>query len=640
MSNEKPIEEVAERVAVKSDKKLRKALSFQDLFFLSMGGIIGSGWLLGVAAGASVAGPASVLSWIIGGIIVLFIALVFAEISAAIPKSGSIVRYPHLAYGGYAGYILSWAYLLSAVTVPTIEAEATLTYASTYIPNLFTSTAVPVLTGEGILAGLILMVLFFFLNYAGIRFLGKFNSGATWWKFVIPTVTFILLLFLFNKSNFTAYGGFVPEGWSMVFFAIPSAGIVFSYLGFRQALEYGGEAKNPQRDIPRATIYSVIVAMVLYTLLQFAFIGAIKWTSGGVSVGNWGGITSATALGSAPFFTELKYSGIAALVAFSYLLLIDAWISPAGTGWIYLGNSTRVMYGIAADGYFPKAMLRIHEKTRIPYIALIASLVVGIIFFLPFPSWYLFVGFISSATVLTYVIGPIALHSFRKHAPDLHRPFRLKGASIIAPIAFIGASLIVYWTGFGTLTLIFGAVFIGISLFYFYYAPLRLNFPKGISYALGLVVLIVSILTLFYSYYYVIYPNNEPLWLDMDYALVLFGLDLAAIVGTTLIAHFMANKEQRKLFTSSYWLLALIFVTYFASYWGAFGYVSFMNPSKTFFYYPTATPLIPFPYDTIMMIVVYAIIYVFGLRAGYKTEDLQAIIDEQAPPEPEAPAQV
>ncbi|MGC9294143.1 MAG: APC family permease, partial [Thermoplasmata archaeon] len=122
MSNEKPIEEVAERVAVKSDKKLRKALSFQDLFFLSMGGIIGSGWLLGVAAGASVAGPASVLSWIIGGIIVLFIALVFAEISAAIPKSGSIVRYPHLAYGGYAGYILSWAYLLSAVTVPTIEA--------------------------------------------------------------------------------------------------------------------------------------------------------------------------------------------------------------------------------------------------------------------------------------------------------------------------------------------------------------------------------------------------------------------------------------------------------------------------------------------------------------------------------------
>ncbi|MEM3238478.1 MAG: APC family permease, partial [Thermoplasmata archaeon] len=61
--------EVAEKIAVQSDKKLRKALSFQDLFFLSMGGIIGSGWLLGVAAGASLAGPGAILSWIIGGVI-------------------------------------------------------------------------------------------------------------------------------------------------------------------------------------------------------------------------------------------------------------------------------------------------------------------------------------------------------------------------------------------------------------------------------------------------------------------------------------------------------------------------------------------------------------------------------------------
>ncbi|MEM0130190.1 MAG: hypothetical protein QXW75_01855 [Thermoplasmatales archaeon] len=70
--------EVAEKVAVKSDQKLRKALTFQDLFFLSMGGIIGSGWLLGVAGGATLAGPSAVISWIVGGVIVLFIALTFA----------------------------------------------------------------------------------------------------------------------------------------------------------------------------------------------------------------------------------------------------------------------------------------------------------------------------------------------------------------------------------------------------------------------------------------------------------------------------------------------------------------------------------------------------------------------------------
>jgi len=632
LSNEKPIEEVAEKVAVKSDKKLRKALSLQDLFFLSMGGIIGSGWLLGVAGGASIAGPGAILSWIIGGIIVLFIALVFAEISGAMPKSGAIVRYPHLAYGGYAGYILSWAYLLSAVTVPTIEAEAVLQYASTYIPNLFTPQAV--LSAEGIGLGIVLMVLFFFLNYAGIRFLGKFNTVATWWKFIIPTLTFILLLFLWNGSNFTAYGGFTPLGLNAVFYAIPAGGIVFAYLGFRQALEYGGEAKNPQRDVPRATIYSVLAAIVLYTMLQVAFIGAIKWGgASGVAPGAWSTI-STSALGKAPFYNELHAAPFAALVAFAYLLLIDAWVSPAGTGWIYLGNSTRVMYGIGADGYFPKAFLKISEKTRIPIIALIASLVVGIIFFLPFPSWYLFVGFISSATVLTYVIGPIALHSFRKHAPELKRPFRLPAASIIAPIGFIGASLIVYWTGFSTLTLIFGTVFIGVSLFYFSFAPVKLNLSKGFSYAMGIIILIVSIFTLFFAYYYVLYPSgSQTLATNEEYFAIIYILDLLAIVGTTIISYFKVSKEHKIVFTSSFWLLALIFITYLVSYIGSFGYTTIAALGGP-------APILAFPIDTIVMIVVYIIIYVFGLRAGYKTEDLQAIIDEQAPSEPEAPAQV
>ncbi len=629
--------EVAEKVAAQSDKKLRKALTLQDLFFLSMGGIIGSGWLLGVAGGASIAGPAAIVSWIVGGIIVLFIALVFAEISGAIPKSGSIVRYPHLAYGPYTGYILSWAYLLSAVTVPTVEAEAVLSYASIYIPNLFTtetiSTAsgphsVSILTGFGILIGMVLLVAFFFLNYAGIRFLGKFNTVATWWKFIIPTATFILLLFLFQGSNFTI-SGFAPYGWGNVFYAIPAAGIVFAYLGFRQALEFGGEAKNPQRDVPRATIYSVIVAIVLYTLLQVAFIGAIRWIpaeTGSLAPGSWSGITSVT-IGSAPFFTELTNSGLAALVAFSYLLLIDAWISPSGTGWIYLGNGARVFYGIAADGYLPKKLLDISEKTRVPWVALIAALIVGFIFFLPFPSWYLFVGFISSATVLTYVIGPIALHAFRKHAPELKRPFRLPGASVIAPIGFIGAGLIVYWSGFQTLSLVYGSVFIGLSLFYLFYAPSKVGLSKTYSYVVGIILLITMAFTTYWSYAMIDYPPpNETFIQNLEAFLLVYFLDLILVIGTTLATYRMVKPEQKEMFRSSWWLLALIFISFFVSYFGAFGVTTIISNAPVISF-------LQFPWDTIIMIVLLFILYLFGLRAGYKTEDLQAVIEEQTTPE-------
>ncbi len=616
--------EVAEKIAAESDKKLRKALSLQDLFFMSIGGIIGSGWLLGVAGGAYTAGPASIVAWIIGGIIVLFIALTFAEIAGAVPKSGAIVRYPNYTFGPYTGYIMSWAYFLSAVSVPTVEAEAVLEYASTYIPGLFhVVSGISVLTLKGILLGTLLLIIFFFLNFAGIRFLGKFNTVMTWWKFIIPMLTFVFLLFIFNASNFTAYGGFAPLGWSSVFYAIPSAGIVFSYLGFRQALEFGGEAKNPQKDVPRATIYSVISAIVIYTLLQVAFIGALRWNLPTTpSAGNWAAIAK-TAIGSAPFFTELKYSGIAALVAFSYFLLIDAWISPAGTAWIYTGNSARVLYGLAADGIFPKIFLRIYEKTRVPLIGLITTVIIGVLFFLPFPSWYLLVGFISSSTVLTYVIGPLAVHGFRKHAPDLKRPYVLKWASIIAPIGFIGGSLIVYWSGLVTLTWIYSIILFGVPFFFFLYAPSKLKLSKTFSYTVGIMGLIISVSSLAFAYFYVLFPAaTETLAQNTSYFLILWLVELATFLGITLASQSKAAPEYKIYFKTSYWFIALMYISYLVSYFSVFGYVT-LSP------YQSLTPLIPFPWDTVLMIFIFLIIYFLGIRATIKTDDLLAVVEEQ-----------
>ena len=285
-----------EAVAQQSDKKLGRELTLVDLLFLCIGAIVGSGWLLAAPVGAALAGPDIIYSWIIGGVIILFIALNYAEISGAIPKTGAVVRYPHLSHGGYVGYLLGWTYLLSAVTVPTIEAEAGFTYASYYIPGLTTTATVngiPVHVLTPLATGLafLMIVGFFFLNYFGIRLLGKVNTYVGWWKLIIPTLTFIFLFAAFRASNFSSnFGGvtsiYTPES---MFMAIPLAGIAFSYLGFRQALEFGGEAKNPQRDIPRATILAVLIGIALYTLLQIAFMGAIRLGPAGVTTA---GLTS------------------------------------------------------------------------------------------------------------------------------------------------------------------------------------------------------------------------------------------------------------------------------------------------------------------------------------------------------------
>ena len=457
-----------------SDRKLRKALTTTDLLFLSLGGIIGSGWLFAAASAAELTGPSAVLSWIIGGVIVLIIALVYAELGGMIPRSGAIVRYGKFSHGSLAGYLFGWAYFLSAVSVPAVEAEAVITYAGSYIPGLDYVALAPdgatvaILKLAGILLAALLMVGFFFLNYFGVRVMGKTNTGMTWWKLIIPLGTIaILLVFHFNVSNFFLSTGFFTYHVSHMFEAISVSGIVFSFLGFRQALDYGGEAKTPQKSIPIATIVSVLIGIAIYVMLQVVFIGQINWTALGVTTGSWAnlGITSAgAALVSAPFATLMSSAG---LVIMTYILFADAYISPSGTLNVYLGTSQRTLYGMGTLGYLGKRITKLNEH-HVPVLPLLVTLLVGFVFFAPFPSWYELVGFITSSTVFTYIVGGSALRVFRREAKELNRPFTLKGSAIISPMAFVGATLIVYWSGWPIVPYVVIAILLGLIVYFVY----------------------------------------------------------------------------------------------------------------------------------------------------------------------------
>ncbi|NON63319.1 APC family permease, partial [Acidianus sp. RZ1] len=159
-----------------SDKQLRRSLGKWELLFLSLGGVIGSGWLFGSLYTAAYAGGSGVLSWIIAGILIIFIALAYAEISSAIPKTGGIVRYPHYTHGGIVGYIITWDYFLSAASVPAIEATASITYLAALIPGLTYPNGV--LTPLGIFGAYLLLIFFFFLQYIGVNIMGKVTHFA------------------------------------------------------------------------------------------------------------------------------------------------------------------------------------------------------------------------------------------------------------------------------------------------------------------------------------------------------------------------------------------------------------------------------------------------------------------------------
>ena len=481
-----------EAIAEKSDKRLRTSLNTWDLLFLSLGGIIGSGWLFAAYAASSIAGPAAILSWIIGGVIVLIIAMNYAELGAMIPRSGAIVRYGQYSHGNMAGYFMAWAYFLSAVSVPAIEAEAVIEYANPYIGNGSLLYNGVVLQPIGIFFAALLMVLFFFLNYWGIKIMGKTNTGMTWWKMILPLVTILLLVTVrFDVANFVTLAagstgsGFMPYGFAPVMAAVATSGIVFSFLGFRQGLDYGGESRTPQRSIPIATIGSVLIGILIYVLLQVAFIGAINFSSLGIGAGSWSSLaplsngsyltTAIASLNSAPFASIASSVG---LVMLTYVLFADAYVSPSGTLNVYLGTSMRTLYGTAALGYLPEPLMKVDEKRRIPVMPLVISLIVGIIFFAPFPSWYKLVGFITSATVFTYLIGGPALRSLRRNAKELKRPFNLPGSAILAPLAFIGASLIVYWSGWPLVGELAIAIYLGLIVYVIFYFAKKKDDPS------------------------------------------------------------------------------------------------------------------------------------------------------------------
>jgi amino acid transporter len=431
--------------AERSRPRLKREIGFIGLIWASEGSIIGSGWLFGAQGALSVAGPAAIISWAIGGVAILILALVHAELGGMYPVSGGTARFPHYAFGGAAGASFGWFSWLQAATVAPIEVLAMITYGQHYSWAqgwLKTARGQDVLTGSGIAVAVVLMALITAINFLSIRLLAHANSTATWWKVGIPLLTiFVFAIAQFHGSNFTAADGFNPYGAKGILSAVSTSGIIFALLGFEQADQLAGESTNPKRDIPRAVIGSIVIGAIIYILLQVVFIAALPSAQ---IQGTWATAAFNTLTG--PF---AEVATLASLGWLATILYLDAVISPGGTGLIYITGSSRVSYGLSRNGYVPSTFERTTRK-GVPWAGLIAAFVIGCLCFLPFPSWRSLVGLITSASVLMYAGAPLSFGVFRSRLPDADRPYRLPGGSWMSPLAFVVANLLILWSGWTT----------------------------------------------------------------------------------------------------------------------------------------------------------------------------------------------
>jgi amino acid transporter len=448
-------------VTTPTDVGLKRELGLIGATWASETSIIGSGWLFAPLTAALLIGGGAVVDWVVAGVVVIVLALAHAELGAMYPVSGGTARFPHFAFGSVAGIGFGFFAYMQAVTIAPIECYAFVTYASYYWPGLFNAHTDKI-TGAGLVVTIILMAVFVAVNFLAMRIFARVNNVITWWKVAVPVLAIIVLATKFHPANFTAGGqGFFPGGIRGLTAALPLSGIIFAYSGFEQCDQLAGEIKNPGRNLPRAIIISVLLGTVIYTLLQIVFIGALppdQVTHGLQHITN-------PLILSGPFAAVAALGGLAWL---AHILRIDAFVSPSGTGLIYTTGTSRISYGLARNRYAPQAFGRV-SSNGIPWVGLIFAFLFGLLFLLPFPSWRSIVGIIVGASVLMYAGAPLSVGAFRGQVPDANRPYRMPAAAVLAPVSFVIADLLIYWSGWLVvwklgIVLVIGYVLIGISM--------------------------------------------------------------------------------------------------------------------------------------------------------------------------------
>ena len=437
---------------------LKRDISTTNILIVSAGGMIGSGWLFSPFISAQIAGSNALVSWVIAAIFMLFIALPLCELGTMFPVAGGMSNYPTYTHGQDVGFLFAWTSWLSYVVMTPIEIQAILQYGSHFFPGLVVDHLA--LSGVGYVVAACIMFFVVLLNSYGIKLLVECNKYASIIKFILPSIAIVSLFFhapTFGNIHLTLSD---KSSWSEIATALSTGGIIFAFTGFQNGLMLAGEVKNPQKSIPIAILGAVLIGFMIYFMLQLSFLVAIPeaYLVHGWHVLSYPG-------DSGPLVGLMLLLGLGWVAV---LLMIDSAFSPFGTTLVYTAATSRIVYGMAVNQHLPKIFLKVNRH-KIPYVALYANFFVGLLSFMPFPGWQKLVAFLSSASILSYGIGPLCLLAMRKLQPNTKRPFYLPCALFLSHLAFYCCNIMLYWCGFSTLWKLDVALVIGLFIYFVYH---------------------------------------------------------------------------------------------------------------------------------------------------------------------------
>ena len=339
-------------MAVSRPPRLRRSMGLWMATALVVGNMVGSGIFTLPAVLAGEAGPASIIALAFTGIGALLLALVFANLGRAHPRTGGPYYFARRAFGDFVGFQTAWAYWIAAWVGNAAIAVAFAGYVGVFWGRLHSTNWLQAL------AAVAAIWLFTLVNIVGARETGVAQVVTTILKFVPLAVIGIVGLFYVKGGNFTPFtihGGF---DWHVNAAATLA---LWAFIGLESATVPAEEVKDAERNVPGATILGTVATTVLYVIALVAIVGVMSQAALAGSTAPFADAANVIFGGT---FVGLTWGKWIALVAIAATL-------GALNGWIML--TARVSLAAADDGLFPRRFARVHGARKTPVFGLVLS---------------------------------------------------------------------------------------------------------------------------------------------------------------------------------------------------------------------------------------------------------------------------